>query len=550
MGYLSEPGDLSRTPLAALLLEAFNLRATGVLSVEHGGGTSRLYLRGGAPVGAQVFTGFRPLGIMLMNAGLIDIDALSQSLQKMAETGRPQGEILVEMGAVTPADVERALAEQQAGYFRLLAALQAGPFRFDPSAELPAWTGKTLLSPLRTIVDALERPQAGGLVAAALHPAAGGVALGPAYAAAEEDFRWTDAERALVARLERPNRLEDVLAPAGVAPERAQAIVAALLLLGVAAPTSERPTPSGEAGPGIPVDAAGLGGPRPPAGGEPAPPGRRSDPAEAHARRQRLLQRAMQNIGVGPFGAPRPPDRAAPGGAPPHAAGTAPPTTADAALRSALLAIAPRAKERNLFARLGLTEGAGREEVKQAYLSLAKGFHPDRFASAALADVQETVKEFFTAVNEAYEVLADDRKRAQYAASLRGENRDREEAARVDAAKGDACLRTGDVVRARGFFEAAQRADPRPEYQASIALTFTVDQRQRDLRRAKALLHDALKDRTNDRAFYAAGVLARVENDVKLAEDSFRKALELNPRNQDANRELRAILSRRAVHRD
>ena len=86
MSVLTEPGDLAETPLAAILLEALNLRASGVLEVAHGGGTSRLWFRDGRPVGAQVFTGFKPLGMMLLQAGLIDIDALSRSLAGMAET--------------------------------------------------------------------------------------------------------------------------------------------------------------------------------------------------------------------------------------------------------------------------------------------------------------------------------------------------------------------------------------------------------------------------------------------------------------------------------
>jgi tetratricopeptide (TPR) repeat protein len=553
VGFLNEPGDLSSTPLAALLLEAYNLRASGVLSVEHGGGTSRLYLRAGAPVGAQVFAGFRPLGLILMQAGLIDIDALSQSLQKMAETSRPQGEILVEMGAVSRADVDRTLLEQQAGYYRLIATLDAGAYRFDPDAELPGWTRTTLLSPLRTIVDALERPQASGLVAGALQPASrGDLRLSSTYAKAAEEFRWTDAERALVARLETPAAFGAFFAPSAVAPERAQAVLAALLLLGLALPA--RPTAS-DAGPGIVLEEGATQEPWTPSGvHEPwtpsaAAPGKRSDPAEARARRQRLLQRAMHNMGVGPFGArPQEPRQEPAAGAPSGPA--APQTAATETLRKALLAVAPRAKERNLFARLGLTDTASRDEVKQAYLQLAKGFHPDRFAAAALADLKETVKEFFTAVNEAYEVLSDDRKRNEYAGSLRGANREREEAARVDHAKGDACLRTGDVLRARGFFEIAVRADPRPEYHAALALTFMVDAQRRDLGRARALVDEALRDPRSDRAHHAAGVLARVENDLKKAEACFRKAVELNPRNQDANRELRALLARRAVHRD
>src|SRR4051812_19747376 len=109
MSFLEEPGNLAQTPLAAILIEALNLRASGVLEVAQDGGTSRIWFRDGRRVGAQVFAGFKPLGMLLLQAGLIDIDALSRSLAKMAESRRPQGEILVEMGAVSADDVGRML---------------------------------------------------------------------------------------------------------------------------------------------------------------------------------------------------------------------------------------------------------------------------------------------------------------------------------------------------------------------------------------------------------------------------------------------------------
>ena len=119
MSFLHDPGDLAKTPLAAILLEALNLHATGVLTVQHGGGTSRLFIKEGKPTGAQVVAGFRPLGHMLLQAGVIDIETLSRSLAIMAETRRPQGEILVEMGVVSREVIDRALADQQAGYVYL-----------------------------------------------------------------------------------------------------------------------------------------------------------------------------------------------------------------------------------------------------------------------------------------------------------------------------------------------------------------------------------------------------------------------------------------------
>jgi hypothetical protein len=540
MSLLDEPGDLSRTPLAAVLLEALNAHATGVLEVAHGGGTSRLWFRDGRPVGAQVFTGFRPLGHLLLQEGIIDIDALSKSLALLAERRRPQGEILVEMGAASRADVDRVLAEQQAGYFGLIAALDGGAFAFEASVPVPEWTRGSRLSPLRTIVDALERPQASALVVSALQPvASAGVRLASGYAEVVEDFRWTPPERTLVARLERPVALEAFFSPSDVGPERARAILAALLLLGFAVPA---------AGPGdevTPGPAQRTGDP----GALPAPP-RRSDPVEARARRHRLLQQAMRNMGIGPFGdRPRqtpPATTPAPGAAPATTPGSAD-GPAETALRQALLAIAPRARERDLFARLGLPPTAGREDAKRAFLHLARQFHPDRFSAPALADLADMVRDFFTAVNEAYEVLSDDRRRAEYLAQAKAPVYS--EAARIDAQKGEACLRTRDVSRARGFLESAVRADPRPEYQAALALACLLDPVRKDKDRARELLAAATLDPTCDRALHVAGLLAKDDGDEAGAERLFRAAVQVNPRNVEAVRELRTLEARRSDRR-
>jgi len=588
MSTLTEPGNLAETPLAAVLLEALNLRASGVLEVAHGGGTSRLWFRDGRPVGAQVFAGFKPLGMMLLQEGLIDIDALSRSLAAMAEQRRPQGEILIEMGAVSAADVARALAEQQAGYFGLIAALDAAAFVFDDTTPVPEWTRSARLSPVRTIVDALERPQANALVGSALQPvAAAGIRLSSAYPEVAEAFRWSDAERALVARLQRSTSLETFFAPSGVPPERARAMLAGLLLLGLAAPIGAAPadettvgiaispeeltssfpvaptatatatpiaTPIATATAAAPATPTATSTPIPTANANATAPARRSDPAEARARRQRLLHQAMRNMGVGPFAgrapgdggsATLPPRAPAPDSATPRR----PANAAETQLREALLAIAPRAQERDLFVRLGVPETAGREDAKKAFLALARQFHPDRFASPALGDMQDVVKDFFAAVNEAYEVLSDDRKRVQYLAQRKGESRAHEESAKTDFQKGEACLRTRDFARARGFLESAVRADPRAEYQAALAWAFVLDAACKDRDRARALVAEATKDASCDRAFYVAGIIARDDGNEAAAERHFRAAQKANPRHTDAVRELRLLESRRAEKR-
>ncbi|HTP27003.1 MAG TPA: DUF4388 domain-containing protein [Anaeromyxobacteraceae bacterium] len=585
MSLLEGPGDLAQVPLAAVLIDALNQRATGVLTVEHGNGASRVFLRDGIPVGAQSFCDFRPLGQALLAAGLIDVEELGQSLAEMARSGRPQGELLIEMGAVTREQVDCALTEQQAAYLADIAGLAAGRFAFDPGAPIPPWTQEIRISPLRAIVDALEKPQAVPLVISALQPAAAApLSLAPGYRQLAPAFGFSQVEAALVDRLHSLTTLEVFFSEPGVPPERARAIMAALLLLGLALSRSSQGEVM-ESVPGLVVDLADLAGvpieaePSPvrALSGAPAsapsmegetgdkaypgptspptapriatPPARRSDPQEARRRRQRLLQRAMQNMGVGPLSGQRPPSARVSMPTSKEARPATPASKAEQELRLSLEAAIPRAREKDLFKRLGLPYKATREEVKAAYLHLARQLHPDRFASAQLADLADQVRDTFAAFNEAYEVLADDRKRAEYLArsqaSTAVDGQARKEEAMVDFQKAEACTRTRDFLKARAFYEAALRVDARPEYQVAYAWALLQDPNG-DKARAKILAEAALLDRAcAERAALVCAALARHEGDDEKGERLLRQVLQVNPRNAEAERELRALESRR-----
>jgi molecular chaperone DnaJ len=68
----------------------------------------------------------------------------------------------------------------------------------------------------------------------------------------------------------------------------------------------------------------------------------------------------------------------------------------------------PAEKKRDYYETLGLGRGAGDDELKRAYRRLAVQFHPDRNPGDKQAE------EKFKEINEAYQVLSDSEKRAQY----------------------------------------------------------------------------------------------------------------------------------------
>ncbi|KAL0926926.1 hypothetical protein M5K25_003182 [Dendrobium thyrsiflorum] len=67
---------------------------------------------------------------------------------------------------------------------------------------------------------------------------------------------------------------------------------------------------------------------------------------------------------------------------------------------------------------LGLSRDASKEEIKESFRRSALNFHPDRHVQSSEVVRQRAVLRFKQA-SEAYEVLIDDRKRADYDFSLR-----------------------------------------------------------------------------------------------------------------------------------
>lgn len=62
----------------------------------------------------------------------------------------------------------------------------------------------------------------------------------------------------------------------------------------------------------------------------------------------------------------------------------------------------------------GLKDGFTRDDLKRAYYTLSRRFHPDRFYRQDLGELQSQVEEVFVGINEAYRVLGDEAERARY----------------------------------------------------------------------------------------------------------------------------------------
>jgi len=63
---------------------------------------------------------------------------------------------------------------------------------------------------------------------------------------------------------------------------------------------------------------------------------------------------------------------------------------------------------------LGVSHRATTEQVKKAYSSLSRLYHPDRYPDSQFADMKQKLRILFESVNQAYEILSDKDKQDQY----------------------------------------------------------------------------------------------------------------------------------------
>ena len=67
-----------------------------------------------------------------------------------------------------------------------------------------------------------------------------------------------------------------------------------------------------------------------------------------------------------------------------------------------------------LYELLGVTQSATEEQIRQAYHSISRQWHPDRFFKRDLGDHKENIENIFMAVTKAYRTLSNSTSRKEY----------------------------------------------------------------------------------------------------------------------------------------
>jgi hypothetical protein len=105
-------GDLSTLPLPEILSTIYRYRVPGVVSVSRDGRMRRVYVDDGLVTFAA--SNERELGLaaFLLNQGLLDAETAREAEERHTRDGLRMGQVLLQMGALTPERLNAAIAGQ------------------------------------------------------------------------------------------------------------------------------------------------------------------------------------------------------------------------------------------------------------------------------------------------------------------------------------------------------------------------------------------------------------------------------------------------------
>jgi curved DNA-binding protein CbpA len=539
-------GQLARTPLPHLLVYTHDRQLTGTFEFRApDGSTASALLIQGRPAKARLSSESIYLGQVLLELGFIDAPTLDASLLALSSTNprKLHGIILLESGKIDRAKLHAGLGAQLLRKLTEIGRMpEATVFEFYGD-----WDGLADYGADPTPIDAMsvvwasirEQPPFEHVKAALERMTRGRLKLSPS--AQLDRFGFTHEERRWIELLRiRAMRLDHFFAAADVNERITRLIVYCLAI------TKQIEMVGDQSIPPPPEPSASKMVPAPPSSSPQSPN------AVARVTLQRQRVPTMSSV-VEETSSPRiplPDHRASPPPEGPNAVKSQPAPSLDDRRRE----IRDRAStidKQNYFEMLGVDVEATLEQVKEAYIALAKIWHPDRLPTA-LADVRDACGRVFARMSEAHQTLADDEKRKRYLRLMKegGETPEQQQeianvvGATLEFQKAEICLRKNDLAKAEELARHASRLDPdQADYVALLAWIESLKpeaQSPEATQQHIAELDRAVKlNERCERAYFYRAMLYKRHHRDGLAFKDFKKVAELNPRNIDAQRELR-----------
>ncbi len=482
-------GSLEATPFARLLHELYKLQASGALFMMRDNVKKIIYLECGQAVFVKSNMLRECLGQLLIQQGRLTQAQCDASIKAARTKKKLQGAVLVEMGALSQADLEDALAYQLETKLHEVFSWGRGEYQFKESARLPKSANRCRASCATLIMrglsehyeeERLER-EAASLLSAFAAPATDPFLR-------FQQLELPDGGDVVAEGVNGQQTLlrlvEDSKAPRALSLK----VVLALYYTGIADLFDRQ---------------------------------LQMPPVRSETRR-------LERFGGGTL-----------------------PGLEDPSLEEFLAAEGMKLKKLDHFRVLGVTRSATTEDVEMAFDRLAWRYHPDRFVSTA-GQIPELAEGVFNRLRAAYLVLRSPFRRESYLQQLSGSasgDEDPDEGAEHEAEKelaaGEEHLGAGRYEKAAWHFRRAVKSDAQSAT-AHAMLGWAVHKNSPtdhvSNREAQRHLQQALQlDPQFDLAHQYLGFLHLAADELDLARDHFQKAILNNPENRDAAEQLKAL---------
>jgi len=405
-------GSLAFQPFARILQRIYAERLSGALLLINEGVKKIVYFVEGYPVSVRSNLLSECLGQILVAQSMISRHTLTESLRRMKAERKHQGRVLVEMGALSPYNLSRALVAQMEAKFFEIFSWRNGDFAFKVGKATHDEPVRLERAPAALVLEGIRRHYDPERLRAVLAPYAGQfVAPSRDPRRRLQDITADLAERRFMESLDGSLRLEAALASAPIPIHKARLLLVAMSETGMIEPVRTQ---------------------------------------LRHATEDRRRPRAP------PPASPPAPDRSSLQELP------AARVPADKS-REELGAVLETMRGDNHFEVLDVHPDASPGEVDTAYSALAREYHPDRFRMRP-DDVRAVAVKIFDRLGEAQAMLRDPVRRRKYVLQLeRGrQSRQRDEEAVFmrrevpDSAAEQVYLAGVEHLRARRYTEAVE----------------------------------------------------------------------------------------------
>ena len=462
-------GNLGQTQLPNLIHSLHDSGETGILSLTRDQVSKRIYFGEGTMTFANsTFRGDR-LGEFLVRSGKMTQSHLALASQKVARTGRRLGETFVSMGLLTETEMEVGVAEQVLSIIYSVFPWDSGEYRFQGHANPIADDLKLRLPTIPVILEGVRHIQDPQAIRRALGDPSSVLSYAKDFSAAETGCTLTSEESFVLSRVDGQSSVADIIALSPLPEEQTLRCLYALLSGGFLelGGKSRHLMPSAKS-----IDPFRL-----------ANDSYESSPGKTE------VQTAPTNEELSPE---------------------------ERWIRDDVQAKRAVVASGTYYDWLEVRRDASGEEVKKAYLTMIKRYHPDRLRSQRLAYLRRDLEDLLSKMTEAYKTLTSPMARRRF-----------DNALRTEAPRGEDLSPRGEVQDAGAASSPSSVGNIAARYYREAKKHFS----QNHFHETVELMEEAVRFDSSKAKYHKLLARALAKNPFwgKRAEEHFERALELSP---------------------